>query len=269
MKAPENLSRLIHSDTTLRLLELCAAAFVIVLVFWNLQFSTNAICCGDYDGYYHIKWSRMLWDSLRNKNFPPIFTWLPLTMLDPKHYVDHHFLFHVFQIPFTWFADLRMGAKASAVIFGSIALLSCYWLLLRYHIRYSLVWLVALLACSAPFLYRLNMAKAPPFAILFLVVGIHFLFTRRYWPLLPLGFVFTLTYDMFPILGLTAVFWVLVIAWTERRFEWRPLLWVSIGIAAGLLINPYFPKNLALLYEHVKMKITPTDYPTKEGTEWN
>jgi hypothetical protein len=268
MKAPEKLSRLLHSDTTIRVLELCAAAFVIVLVFWNLQFSTNAICCGDFDGYYHIKWSRMLWDSLRNKNFPPIFTWLPLTMLDPKHYVDHHFLFHVFQIPFTWFADLRMGAKASAVIFGSIALLSCYWLLLRYHIRYSLVWLVALLACSAPFLYRLNMAKAPPFAILFLVVGIHLLFTRKYWPLLVIGFVFTLTYDMFPILGLTAVFWVLVIAWTERRFEWRPLLWVSIGIAAGLLINPYFPKNLALLYEHVKMKITPTDYATKVGNEW-
>jgi hypothetical protein len=268
MKAPENLSRLIHSDTTLRLLELCAAAFVIVLVFWNLQFSTNAICCGDYDGYYHIKWSRMLWDSLRNKSFPPFFTWLPFTMLDPKNYVDHHFLFHMFQVPFTWFGDLRMGAKVSAVIFGSIALLSCYWLLLRYHIRYSLVWLVALLACSAPFLYRLNMAKAPPFAILFLVLGIHFLFTRRYWPLLPLGFVFTLTYDMFPIIGLTVVFWVVVIAWTERRFEWRPLLWVSIGIAAGLVINPYFPKNLLLLYEHVKMKITPTDYATKVGNEW-
>jgi hypothetical protein len=268
MKAPENLSRLIHSDTTLRLLELCAAAFVIVLVFWNLQFSTNAICCGDYDGYYHIKWSRMLWDSLRNKSFPPFFTWLPFTMLDPKNYVDHHFLFHMFQVPFTWFGDLRMGAKVSAVIFGSIALLSCYWLLLRYHIRYSLVWLVALLACSAPFLYRLNMAKAPPFAILFLVLGIHFLFTRRYWPLLPLGFVFTLTYDMFPIIGLTVVFWVVVIAWTERRFEWRPLLWVSIGIAAGLVINPYFPKNLLLLYEHGKMKITPTDYATKVGNEW-
>ena len=233
-----------------------------------LQFSTDAICCGDFDGYYHIKWSRMLWESMRAKAFPPIFVWLPLTILDANHYVDHHFLFHVFQIPFTWFGDLRIGAKVSATIFASLALLSCFWLLVRYQIRYSLVWLVALLACSAPFLYRMNMAKAPPFAIIFLVFAIHLLFKKKYWPLFPLAFVFTLTYDMFPILLLTAVFWTLVIAWTERRFEWRPLAWVTIGILAGLIINPYFPKNLALLYAHVKMKITASDYATKVGGEW-
>ena len=38
-------------------------------------------------------------------------TWLPLTTLDPKHFVDHHLLFHGFQIPFTWFGDLRSGRK--------------------------------------------------------------------------------------------------------------------------------------------------------------
>lgn len=209
-----------------------------------------------------------MWESLRNRSFPPQFTWLPLTTLDPRHYVDHHLLFHFFQMPFTWFGDLRLGAKISATIFTSLAVFSCYWLLVRYRIRYSLVWLLALLACSAPFLYRLSMAKAPPFAIIYLVIGIHLLFSKKYWPLIPLSFIFTLTYDMFVLLILAAFIWTAVIGWTEHRFEWRPIAWILLGTAAGLVINPYFPANLHLFYEHLKTKLTPSDFSTKVGQEW-
>src|SRR5687768_8919949 len=175
MKTSRPLSRLLKSESASRAVQLCAGAVAIGLIFWQLQFSTSAICCGDFDGYYHIKWSRMLWEALRNRSFPPQFIWLPFTTLNPRDYVDHHLLFHFFQMPFTWFGDLRLGAKISATVFASAAVFSCYWLLVRYRVRYSLLWLLALLACSAPFLYRLNMAKAPPFAIIYLVIAIHFL----------------------------------------------------------------------------------------------
>jgi len=135
MKPSPHLSGIFQSESALRAVQLGAAAIAIGLIFWQLQFSTSAICCGDFDGYYHIKWSRMLWESLRNHNFPPTFSWLPLTTLDPKHYVDHHLLFHFFQMPFTWFGDLRLGAKISATIFASLAVFSCYWLLVRHRIR--------------------------------------------------------------------------------------------------------------------------------------
>jgi hypothetical protein len=260
--------RLLQSESALRAVQLCTGAVVIGIVFWQLQFSTSAICCGDFDGYYHIKWSRMLWESLRHHSFPPPFLWLPLTTLNPKQYVDHHLLFHFFQMPFTWFGNLRLGAKISSIIFASVAVFSCYWLLVRHRIRYPLIWLLALLACSAPFLYRLNMAKAPPLAIIFLVIGIHLLFQKKYLPLLPLSFLFTLTYDMFVMLILSAFIWAAVIGWTEHRFEWRPLFWVLFGTVAGLVINPYFPTNLHLFYEHVKLKITPSDFTTKVGQEW-
>jgi hypothetical protein len=268
MKTSPQLSVILQSESALRAVQLCAGAIAIGLIFWRLQFSTSAICCGDFDGYYHIKWSRLLWESLRNHSFPPPFTWLPLTTLDPKHYVDHHLLFHFFQMPFTWFGDLRLGAKISATIFASVAVFSCYWLLMRYRIRYSLIWLLALLACSAPFLYRLNMAKAPPFAIIYLVIGIHLLFSKKYWPLVPLAFIFTLTYDMFVLLILAAIIWTAVIGWTERRFEWRPLAWIAAGTVAGLVLNPYFPQNLHLLYEHVRIKLTPSDFSVNVGKEW-
>src|SRR5207302_8764757 len=115
--------------------------------------------------------------------------------------------------------DLQPGAKVATVIFGSLAVFSCYWLVVRYEIRYRLIWLLALLASSAPFLYRLNMTKAPPFAIIFLVIGTYLLFERKFWPLLPLAFVFALTYDLFVLLILAAGVWTIVIGWTEQRLE--------------------------------------------------
>jgi hypothetical protein len=268
MKTPIHLPVFLKSESALRAVQLCAGAIAIALVFWKLQFSTNAICCGDFDGYYHIKWSQMLWQSLRNHSFPPLFTWLPLTTLDVRSYVDHHLLFHFFQVPFTWTGNLRLGAKISATIFASVAVFSCYWLLIHYRVRYALMWLLALLACSAPFLYRLNMAKAPPFAIIYLIVAIHLFFRKKYWPLLPLAFIFALTYDMFVLLLLATVLWTVAIGWTERRLEWRPLVWVLAGTLAGLIINPYFPRNLHLLYEHLKIKLTPSDFSTSVGKEW-
>lgn len=267
MKNPPKTLSILRSETSLRRIYLGGGAIAIFLLFWRLQSATDAICCGDFDGYYHIKWSRMLWEALRDRNFPPIFPWLQLTSLNPNNYVDHHFLFHIFQIPFT-FGDLRIGAKVASVIFATIAVVSCYWLMLHYRIRYVLVWLVALLACSAPFLYRMNMAKAPPFAIIYLILGIFFLFKKKYWPLIPLSFLFTLTYDAFLLMVLSAVIWVAIIGWTERRFEWRPLVCVLLGVAAGLVINPYFPQNLRLHYEHLNMKLTASDYATKVGQEW-
>ena len=262
------LNSWIKSDSAIRAADLLAGAIVIALIFWWLQYSTDAICCGDYDGYYHIKWSRLIWDNLRAGHFPPAFPWLPLTTLNPKNYVDHHLLYHIILIPFTWFREMQTGAKVSAILFASLAVFSCYWLVVRYEIRYRLIWLLALLASSAPFLYRMNMTKAPPFAMIFLVIGTYLFFEKKYLPLLPLAFVFALTYDMFVLLGVAVAVWTIVIAWSEERFEWRPLAYVAAGSALGLLINPYFPHNLYLFWEHARVKITPGNFATKVGQEW-
>ncbi len=257
------------SEGAVRAADLLAGAIAIGLIFWWLQYSTSSICCGDYDGYYHIKWARLLWENLRAHHFPPAFPWLPLTTLNARNYVDHHLLYHLILIPFTWFRDMQTGAKVSAILFASLAVFSCYWLVVRFEVRYRLVWLLALLACSAPFLYRMNMTKAPPLAIIFLVLGTYLLFERKSWPLLPLAFVFTLTYDMFVLLIIGVVIWTIVIGWTEERFEWRPLAFVLAGSLLGLVINPYFPHNLYLLYEHARMKITAGEFAVKVGQEWD
>src|SRR5947207_13178120 len=84
-------------------LQIAGAFILIFAVMGWIEFGGPAIL--DNDGYYHIRWAAMLRES-----FPhlPSFKVLPLTTLDEEHYVDHHYLFHVLLIRFT-FGDLRMG----------------------------------------------------------------------------------------------------------------------------------------------------------------
>ena len=251
-----------------------AGALLIGTVFWYLQFSTASICCGDYDAYYHFRWSRMLWEGLLAGNFPPAFNALPLTTLNPRDYVDHHLLFHVFQIPFTFFSDFQTGAKIGTWLFACLAVFSCYWLMIRHRVSYPLLWLVAVIGSSAPFLYRMNMGKAMSVSIVMLVAGLHLLFERRYRWLLPLAFVFALTYDMVFLLWAAAGFWLLAVVWQERALNREvgralgALGLVILGTALGSVINPYFPHNVRLTYEHLSMKVTAKDFSTAVGSEW-
>ena len=257
------------TDVAINWVYLIFGLFAIVLVMSLLQFSTKAICCGDWDGYYHIRWSALLWENFSQGKWLPEFIWLPLTVLSPQDYADHHFLFHLLQIPFLWFFEPVTAAKVAAVTYGSLAIFSAYWLMFRYQVDYLLLWLAALLTCASSFLFRINMAKAPPLTIIISIIGIYLLFERKYVWLMPLMFVFVWTYSLFPLLIFAAFFWTMIIAWNERRLEWRPLAYTLGGMILGNLINPYFPQNLGLFWEHFATKLKfGSDFAVSVGGEW-
>lgn len=258
------------TEEAVRWVYLIFGACAIVLVMTMLQFATDAICCGDWDGYYHIRLSALFWENFSQGKWLPEFNWLPLTVLGPETYADHHFLFHLLQIPFLWiFKDPVIAAKVAAVFFSSLAIFSVYWLIFYYRVSgHPLLWLGAILTCANPFYYRMNMAKAPPLTIIYSVIGIYLLFERKYVWLLPLMFVFVWTYSLFPLLFIAAFIWVLIIAWNERKFEWQPLAYTGGGMILGNLINPYFPKNLGLFLEHFWTKLKIDDFAVPVGGEW-
>ena len=259
----------LETEAATRVVYLVFGLIAIVMVLSFLQFRTEAICCGDWDGYYHIKWSQLLWENFSQGKWLPTFQWLPLTVLNPQDYNDHHFLFHLLQIPFLWFFEPVMAAKVATVTFASLAVFSVYWLLYRYDVDYLLVWLAAILTCANMFYYRMNMAKAPPLTIIITVLGIYLLFERKYVWLLPLMFAFVWTYSLFPLLFIAAVIWALIIGWNEQKFEWRPIFYTGVGMIAGNIINPYFPSNLKLFWEHAYTKIKiGSDFAVAVGGEW-
>jgi len=265
----QSWSEFLNSEHATRVVYLIFGLLAAAMVMIYLQTRTDAICCGDWDGYYHIRWSSMLWDNFSHGKWLPTFEWLPLTVLDPQDYADHHFLFHLLQIPFLWFFEPVTAAKISTIFYGTLAIFSVYWLMYRYEVKNMLIWFAALMCCANAFFYRMNMGKAPPLTIIITIVGIHLLFQRKYIWLLPLMFAFVWTYSLYPLLFLAAVIWTVIIIWNERHFEWRPLAYTGAGLVLGNVINPYFPNNIYLFLEHFieKFKIG-SDYVVAVGGEW-
>lgn len=114
-------------------LSVIVQAIVLFAIFFAfmaiIQFSTPNM--PDNDGFYHIKMALLM----REQGLKPAFPYMPLTILNEKEFYDHHFLFHVALIPFT-FGDLRLGAKWAAVTFASLAFLAVWWLLRGQKVRY-------------------------------------------------------------------------------------------------------------------------------------
>jgi hypothetical protein len=240
---------------------------IAAVIFW-LQFSGMDICCGDFDGYYHVRWSQLLWEGIRHGHFPPAFTWLPLTALNAQKYADQHFLFHLLLIPSLWFAGPVMAAKVTTALFGTAAVFAYFWMVLRYRLRYTMLWLVALVGSSSLFLYRMSMTRAQSVSALFMVAGVYLLFEARYRWLAVVAFLYVWTYNLFAVLAAMALLWTLTIWWSKGRREWGPVFWTGIGIAAGLIVNPYFPNDLRLFWEHLTAKAGSVSLPPGAGMEW-
>lgn len=237
---------------------LLLAIFIAVLAI--IQFATPSLAGND--GYYHIK----LAEVMREQGLRPPFPWLPLTILNSAAYYDHHFLYHVLLIPFTY-GDLRLGAKWASIIFPAFTFLTGWPLLRGQRVPYAALWSLGLLAVSEAFLYRMSMPRVQAASLLVLFLALHFSLTRRYRWLLPLAFLYVWLYDAFPLILVVVGVYVALRWLLERQFDLRPLLYAGIGVGLGLVINPYFPDNLAFIYHHLAPKLTDAT-ATKVGNEW-
>lgn len=214
------------------------------------------------DGYYHIKFAYVM----RTEGLKPEFPWLQLTVLNAREFYDHHFLFHIALIPFT-FGDLLQGAKLASVVFSTLAFLGIWLLFHRQGILYASLWSLGLLAISEAFIYRMSLVRAMSLSLLVLVVGLHWMFTHKYKYLSFLGFFYVWLYNAFPLLIAIVVLYTLALAIIERRLELRPLFYASLGVGLGILINPYFPHNIIFVYRHLLPKLIETT-AVRVGNEW-
>ena len=261
LQLPQTIFHQTRQDAWMLKRFLPIALFLIFFLGMALiQFATPDM--PDNDGFYHIK---LAW-LMRTQGLKPDFPYLPLSILNAREFYDHHFLFHVALIPFT-FGDLRLGAKWAAVTFASLAFLAVWVLFYRQRIPFSWLWALGLLGISDAFLFRMSITRAQSLSLGMLALAYAWLLEGKYKHLAVLGFVYVWMYDAFPLMIALAVLHFLAVALTERRFEFRPLLYTSVGILLGMLINPYFPDNLIFSYHHMLPKLTDAT-SVRVGNEW-
>ncbi len=284
--------------------ESTCALLLIAVVFSVIQSATQNII--GIDGYYHVTVAALMraqgWRFLAPLDFP----WLQLTILGPGRYTDHHFLFHVLQVPFT-FGDPRVGAKMAAVLFAILGLYITYRFLARFEVRYPFLWIALLVACAPTFLWRQSMARTQSLSLLLIVAGLWAIFAGYPWWRLAVGCVIVgflaawLFNGFFFVLGapVAAVLarrvgsgqWAVTKrgrgargggADDAHRLWWQPIVaglwrdpalaalgWTVAGLALGLLLHPYFPRNVEFAFFHLLPKALPTEQPDVPiGLEW-
>jgi len=235
--------------------------FFAFLVFLGIvQFSTPNV--PGNDGFYHIKMAYLM----RTEGIKPDFPWLPLTILNAREFYNHHFLFHVLMIPFT-FGDLILGAKLAVVIFSAVAFWMVWYLLDQQRVPYSAAWALGLLAVSEAFILRMSIPRAQTLSLGLIALAFHWLLIEKHKHLIALGFIFVWLYNAFPLLLLVAGAYTLSVWLIEKRLDLCPLLYSTLGVTAGLLINPYLPYNLVFIFQHILPKIINTT-GVSVGSEW-
>lgn len=225
-----------------------------------IQFATPDM--PDNDGFYHIKLAYLM----RTEGIKPDFSWLPLSILNAREFYDHHFLFHVLLIPFT-FGDLHLGAKWAAVFFASASFLAIWYLFERQRVPFAWLWALALLGISDAFLYRMSVTRAQSLSLAVLALGYAWLLEGKYKHLAVLSFIYVWMYDAFPLMIALAGLHLISVALIEQRLEYRPLLYISAGVILGMLLNPYFPENIIFSYRHMLPKLADAT-SVRVGNEW-
>ncbi|MCB8939548.1 MAG: hypothetical protein H6655_14140 [Ardenticatenaceae bacterium] len=249
-----------------------ATAVLLFLVFITgfaiVQYATPALVGND--GYYHMKMGYLI----RTEGIKPDFPYLPYTILNETAYYDHHLLYHVFLGLFATTDPaldgglaLTQGAKLASIVMPSLAFLAIWWLLRGQKVPYAAVWSVSLFAVSEAFLYRMSMPRAQSMSLLLLVLALHWLLQGKYKYLLPLGFVFVWAYNAFPLLIAVAGTYAIATFMLERRIAWQAVVYPAVGIALGLIINPYFPQNIDFIVGHLLPKVGESSTPV--GNEWS
>jgi hypothetical protein len=195
----------------------------------------------------------------------------------------------VLQSPFT-LGDLRVGAKMAAVLFAVIGLYTTYLFLARFRVRYPLLWIAILLGCAPIFLWRQSMARTQSLSVLLIVLGLWVMFAGRLRWLVPIGFLAAWLFNgFFFVIGAPAAAVMVSLGhqatrrWWLRedsdfpvglptlRFALTALAWTLVGLGLGLLLHPYFPRNVEFAFFHLLPKAVPADQANLNvtvGQEW-
>ena len=224
----------------------------------------------DPDSFYHAKSALMI----RDVGFIHSFPWLQETILRDQ-YVNAHWLYHVILIPFVTAFDPMVGMRVSAVLFGTLAFYALYRFLKSIGSPYP-EWLTLVGALSFDFLQRMSMPKAGSLAVTTLLfaawamhrakprtvffVSVAFVWLYHGWPVLLVAFACLVAGDLV----------ARRLVPTGEKFPYAKTgLALVLGLVAGNVMNPYFPKNVAFgVTDIFKIAVTGgANIPV--GSEWS
>ncbi len=252
-------------------------------VQWGLVSIVSSVLLGllawspilsDPDSFYHA--GLAVW--LRDYGLLNYFPWTQYSFYS-QVFIDHHFGYHLLLIPFVSLGGPLLGIKIATWFFASLTLAVLWKLFQFYKVPYWGCFVPAVLSAS-PFLFRISLAKAPGLSIALLLIGYYLINQKNNKWLFWLAWAFVWFYGAWPLLFIVVVVFILgqyvFDNWLFKEsnqsslikdYVWLIFSWLG-GTLAGLIINPYFPKNFLYLKQLFDMALRPYYSFLSIGAEW-
>ncbi len=219
-------------------------SYLIVLVFCIVLFGFLSFYSPELygnDSFFHIKISELMVEKGIIHELP----WMQYTELN-KNFVDKHFLYHVYLMPFTLIGNLAIALKIANLILILLSFLFLNFLLKQNKVKHSELWVIAAMTSSSYFIYRLLLGRAITLGIIFIILGIYLIQKNKLKELFFLSFVFVWSYAAFPILPMITIMYSVGVYFSEKKINGKIFASSLLGTITGIIINPYFPKNILL-----------------------
>lgn len=243
---------------------------ILIVGFVFFSFLKHEPIFMDGDPFYHAKITQLM---LEQKNTVKDFPWLPMSVFSDGYY-DHHFLFHIFLLPFNAvIGDPLIAIRVATSFFSAL------FLAVMYLFFYKLTPRTALFPCilallSSSLIFRLSLDKAPAISLVFLFCGLFATLKKKYVWLFVVSFLYVWLYSAWPLIFIAVAFYCFANALAKlfssehslslRTFPVKDffslcaqkenmLLLASCvgGLVAGIVINPYFPQNIIFYKTHL------------------
>lgn len=195
------------------------------------------------DGYYHIKFA---WLLRHHGFFRHGFPWAYFSLWRDG-FSDGSVVYHLLLIPFT-FLPLVLGAKLAAVLFSAFAFSSFFAVLTLNKVRARLYWFWLLLAGGGFFWWRLLVLRPQVLSAALLLWSLHFLLNGRRKAFAVLSFLYPLSYVAAFLPQVFAALRWAYLKLVARRGDGGLLAYGLAAYALGMIVHPYFPKNLEFFY---------------------
>lgn len=229
------------------LLEL-AIIFIISFIFFALfEFKNTMPLFSGEDSFYHVGMAKYI----ANHGITQTFPFLQFTTINAK-FVDHQLLFHLLLIPFIKLFGENIGPKLMDVFFISMAF-SCLFLIFRYYKLKlaSLYALMTLLVMPCDFYFRMAFIRVQGVALFLMTLSYYFILKNNSIALLITSFLFVWLYGGSVFLPVLILMYIIAKVLSGEKIDWHIPFYGIAGFILGIVINPYFPKNISFLYSQI------------------
>lgn len=235
---------------------------VIALIFCFLLLTYPGFAGAD--AFFHIKISTLMKENLNITEFP----WLQHT-IHKITYAESSFFYHFVPSLLQRFLD-PFTAQKVFMVFLNTALAAAFFLFLKkQQIKAPLIWTLVLLFSSSQFLFRINLARPISLSIIILLAASWLLFNKKYLWLSLLSFLYVWSYNAFPLILVLGIIYVFSEFIAHRKINIKPLLSITLGLFAGMVLHPSFPANFKFYYTHLLVIPFTNGYSqVSVGAEW-